>query len=328
LEFSRLVDARRSTRAFSGRPVEPGKVARLIESVRWSPSCANRQPWRFVLVSKEDPARPAVEQALDAGNGWAGRAPLLVVGGGSREDLLPVESRDYLLHDAGLALMTLLYRAVDLGLAAHPMAGWKEAALRAALSLPADFLPISVTALGYPGDPADLDEATRKKEGRPRTRRPAGERFFAGSWGVPHPAALPGPPEAYFETAIPIRFSDIDAMGHVNNALTLTLLEQGRMAFYAEVVGVRRVEEIDFVIAESSCRYRSPILLHDNVRLRLHVADVSRSAFRFRYLLFDPGDGRVFTEAETVQVTYDYAAGRPKPVPAEFLEKARRYVGE
>jgi YbgC/YbaW family acyl-CoA thioester hydrolase len=327
LEFSRLIAARRSTRAFSDRAVEPGKTARLFEAARWSPSCSNRQPWRFVVVEKGDASRDAFEAALDAGNGWAKRAPLLVVSGGSEANLLRVETRDYLLHDAGLALMSLVYRAVDLGLVAHPMAGWKEAPLRAALSLPDDFHPIAVTAIGYPGNPDDLDEATRKKDDHPRTRRPVGESVFAGLWGVPHPAALPGPPEAAFETPIPIRFSDIDAMGHVNNALTLTLLEQGRMAFYAEVVGVRRIEEIDFVIAESACRYKTPIQLHDTVRMRLHITDVSRSSFRFRYLLFDPDDGRVFTEAETVQVTYDYVAGRPKPVSPEFLAKASRYIG-
>ncbi len=326
MDFARLIDARRSTRAFSDRPIEAGKVARLFEAARWSPSCANRQPWRFVAVSKDDPARAALEDAIDAGNGWARRAPLLVVSGGSGTDLLAVETRDYLLHDAGLALMSLLYRAFDVGLIAHPMAGWKEAPLRAALSLPDDFRPIAVTAIGYPGNPADLDEAVRKKDEKPPTRRPIGDVAFAGRWGVPLPAVLPGPPERYFETPIPIRFSDIDAMGHVNNALTLTLLEQGRMAFYAEVVGVRRIEEIDFVIAESSCRYKAPILLHDTVRLRLHVTDVSRSAFRFRYLLFDPDDGRVFTEAETVQVAYDYAAGRPRPVSPGFLEKVRAYT--
>lgn len=327
MDFSRLIEARRSSRAFSERAIEPDKTARLLEAARWSPSCANRQPWRFVVVEKGDASRPAFEAALDPGNGWAARAPILLLSGASEADLIRVETRDYLLHDSGLALMSLIYRAFDLGLVAHPMAGWKEAPLRAALSLPEDFRPIAVTAVGYPGSPADLDEAARKKDEKPRARRPVGESAFAGRWGVPHPAAIPGPPEAFFETTIPIRFSDIDAMGHVNNATTLTLLEQGRIAFYAEAAGFRRIEEIDFVIAESTLRYRTPIRFHDTVRMRLHISDVSRGAFRFRYLLFDPGDGRIFVEAETVQATYDYAAGRPKPVPPEFLEKVSRYIG-
>jgi acyl-CoA thioesterase FadM len=59
----------------------------------------------------------------------------------------------------------------------------------------------------------------------------------------------------------------------------------------------------------------------------MSITEVSRSSFRFRCELFDPGDGRVFTEAETVQVMYDYETGRPRPVDALFLEKVREYLG-
>jgi acyl-CoA thioesterase FadM len=58
------------------------------------------------------------------------------------------------------------------------------------------------------------------------------------------------------------------------------------------------------------------------------VADISRSSYRFRYELFDPSDGRVFVEAETVQVMYDYAANRTIPLDPAFLALAREYAAE
>ncbi len=125
MEFDRVIRARRSLRAFSQRPVETEKIERMLDAARWSPSCANRQPWRFVVVAADAPSRAAVEGALDAGNAWAKRAPVLIATGARRVDAAVVESRDYFLHDTGLALMSLLYRAVDLGLMVHPMAGWK-----------------------------------------------------------------------------------------------------------------------------------------------------------------------------------------------------------
>ena len=127
--------------------------------------------------------------------------------------------------------------------------------------------------------------------------------------------------------SIEVPYRDIDAMGHLNNAVTLTLLELGRLKFFFEIFGAGRVEDIPFILAEANVRYRIPILLADPVRLRMHVTDVTRSSFRFRCELFDPRDGRVFTEAETVQVMYDYATGRPRPVDAPFLEKIRDYIG-
>ena len=327
MEFHRVISARSSLRAFSQRPVEPEKIERMLEAARRSPSCGNRQPWRFVVVGADAPSRAAIEGALDAGNAWAKRAPVLIVTGARREDAAVVESRDYFLLDTGMALMSLLYRAVDQGLLAHPMAGWKEAPLRAALGIPEEFTPAAVVAVGYAGSAGDLDEATRKKDEKPWTRKPLGELAFRSRWGEPFGAALPDRPAKVYETEVQLRFGDTDAMGHVNNAKVVTYLELGRIRFFIDVMGAERVEDIRFILAEVSCRYRIPILLHDRVFVRMHIADVHRSSFRFRCELFDPRDGRVFVEAETVQVMYDYATGRPVPVASDFLARARDYIG-
>jgi YbgC/YbaW family acyl-CoA thioester hydrolase len=326
MEFHRLITARRSLRAYSSRPVEPGKIERMLEAARWSPSCANRQSWRFVVVDRDAPTRGALEDALDAGNGWARRAPVLIVTGASRPAGAVVESREYHLLDAGLSLMSLLYRGADQGLLVHPMAGWKEAPLRAALGLPDDFSPMAVVAVGYAGTPGELDDEARKKDEKPRVRKPLGEIAFSGRWGEPFAGELPPSPAKVYETDLQLRFGDTDAMGHVNNATIVTYLETGRVLFFSEVLGARRVEDILFIVAEVSCRYRIPILLQDRVRVRMRITDISRSSFRFHYELADPGDGRVFVEAETVQVMYDYATGRPIPIGADFLGAVRDYV--
>lgn len=327
MDFSRIMAARRSLRAFADRPVEAEKIERMIEAARWSPSCANRQPWRFLVVETGDPARAALEASLDEGNAWAKRAPVLLVSGARRQDGSVVESRAYFHHDTGLATMSLLYRAVDQGLLAHPMAGWSEERLAGALSLPDDFRPIAVIAVGYPGRQEDLDEPTRKKDERPRVRKEAGEIAFRGRFGEPFRVTLPSAPAKTYETDIPLRFGDIDSMGHVNNAVTMTLFELGRARFFADVLGVKRVEDYEFILAEATVRYRIPILLQDRVRVRMFITDVVRSSFRFRAELFDPRDGRVYAEAETVQVMYDYAAGRPEPIPPEFRERVRDFIG-
>ena len=327
MEFHRLIAARRSLRAYSDRPVETEKIERMLEAARWSPSCANRQPWRFVVVGEDSPTRSAVAESLEPGNGWALRAPVLVVAGAARGEGAVVESREYSLSDTGMALMSLLYRGADQGLQVHPMAGWKETPLRAALGLPEDFSPVAVVAVGYPGKPEELDEATRKKDGKPRTRKSLGEVAFADRWGEPLRGTLRAAPAKVYETDLQMRFGDTDAMGHVNNAKIIAYLELGRIGFFSEVVGAERVEDFRFILAEVTCRYRIPILLQDRVRVRMHVTDVSRSSFRFRCELFDPRDGRVFVEAETAQVMFDYATGRPRPIDDAFLGKVRDYIG-
>jgi acyl-CoA thioesterase FadM/nitroreductase len=327
MELRRVMATRASRRAFADRAVEREKLERLLEAARWAPSSGNRQPWRIIVVGREAASRGAVEAALSPGNAWAAAAPVLVVLAARPADASQVESRTYHHHDCGLALAHLILSAVDQGLLAHPMAGFREEPLAAALELPPGCAPISVTALGYPGRAETLDAATRLKDEQPRTRSPLAEVAFAGRYGTGFAPALPATPRRVFEAEIPLRFSDLDAMGHVNNAVTITLIETGRLKFFAEVLGARRPEDIDFILAEVSCRYRVPIQLADVVHVRMYVTDVGRSAFRFNCTLFDPRDGRVFVEAETVQVQYDYRTGRPGPLPPELTAKLADFVG-
>jgi acyl-CoA thioesterase FadM/nitroreductase len=324
MELARVLAARRSGRAFVDRPVEPAQIERLLEAARWAPSAVNRQPWRFVVVDRDAPTRAGVEAALDAGNAWARRAPLLIVACAQRPD--PPRPRDTSRHDLGLATMSLILRAVDLGLRAHPMGGWAEAPLRQAVALPADFEPVTVVAIGYPGRPEDLDPETRAKDERPRTRRPLGEIASAGRFTTPYPATLRSAPPRYFECDIPLRFRDIDAMGHVNNAVTVTLLEQARVHFFAALFGVRGLDDFPFILAELALRYLRPIRLPDRVQARVHVTEVMRSSYRLHYQLRDPGDGSVFAEGETVQVSYDYQARRPRPHGPELLALLDPYL--
>lgn len=327
MEHDRVIAARRSRRAFSDRPVEPQKIERLLEAARWAPSAGNRQPWRFVVVGREASTRTAVDAALDPGNAWARRAPVLLVTCARKADGAISQAREYWAHDTGLALMSLVLRAVDLGLLAHPMAGFDEAALRRAIWLPEDVQPLSVTAIGYPGRHEDLDPETRAKDERPRTRKLLGEIAFAERYGELFEGTLRDAPERTFEADLTLRFRDLDAMGHVNNAVVVTLLEHSRLLIFNAVYGPVDTLDFPFILAEITVRYRAPIQLADHVQARLHVSDVTRSSFRFRYQLRDPRDGRVFVEAESTQVAYDYRAGRAVPLSAAFLEKLAPYVG-
>ena len=278
-------------------------------------------------MTEDAPSRAAVEEALDAGNAWAKRAPVLIAVGARREDAAVVESRDYFLLDTGLALMSLLYRAVDQGLLVHPMAGWKEAPLRAALGLPGDFTPAAVVAVGYAGKSDDLDEATRKKDEKPRVRKPLGEIAFRSRWGEPFEATLRfrSREGVRDRAAAPLRRHRRDGAREQREGRHLS--RAGPHPVLRGRDGGGAGGRIRFILAEISCRYRIPILLHDRVFVRMHITDVHRSSFRFRCDLYDPRDGRVFVEAETVQVMYDYTTGRPVPVDADFLAKARDYIG-
>ena len=167
---------RESKRAFLATTVPEDKLERIFEIIRWSPSCNNNQPWRFIFVTdREQHAR--FMEALPKGNQWAAAAPVLIAvcareaDDYSREDD-PVK---YYQFDSGLATMSLLLAAVDEGLMAHPMAGYDAAKLHEELDIPDEYHVQCIVAMGYPGSIEQLDERTRRKDETVRTRKPIGE---------------------------------------------------------------------------------------------------------------------------------------------------------
>jgi acyl-CoA thioester hydrolase len=127
-----------------------------------------------------------------------------------------------------------------------------------------------------------------------------------------------------YRVPIPIRFADVDALGHVNNAVFLTYMEVARTTFWAERIGEVRVQEIDFVLARVEIDYRRPVLFGDSLSCDLWLEKIGRSSFTVGYtFLVDAG---IVAEARSVQVFVDLATGAPKPVPDSFRERVRDFL--
>ena len=86
-------------------------------------------------------------------------------------------------HDLGAALAQLAIQAAATGIGAHAIGGFDREAARRALHVPEGVDPVTAVALGWPGDPALLDEGRRAKELAPRTRLPLAEVAPRGGWG-------------------------------------------------------------------------------------------------------------------------------------------------
>jgi len=133
-------------------------------------------------------------------------------------------------------------------------------------------------------------------------------------------------PSAFqFTTAIDIRFSDLDAYGHVNNAMFFTYLEHARVKMFQEYFGAFLDSALLFLVVRAECDYRLPITLNDNLLITLQVEQLRHSSFTFTYLLHD-GNGREFATARTVMVGYDPQAKKPAALPGEMRETFARFA--
>jgi len=122
-----------------------------------------------------------------------------------------------------------------------------------------------------------------------------------------------------YETELQVRFRDLDAMGHVNNAVYATYLEQARVDYYADVLGVG-LDDIDTVLVNLEIDYRHEVTLADEtVTVAMGVRSIGESSVVVGYEV-RAGD-RVAATAETTQVYVDPDEGGSRPLPEEWIER-------
>ena len=126
---------------------------------------------------------------------------------------------------------------------------------------------------------------------------------------------------AHFTHRLDVRFRDCDPMGHVNNAVYLTYLEQARFAHWRSLWGFGTPQlppgYPGVILARVECDYRRPASYGETLEVRLTIAELGRTSFRYEYEIVDE-QGRTVLEAKTVQVMYDYAAEKPIAIPDEI----------
>lgn len=118
-----------------------------------------------------------------------------------------------------------------------------------------------------------------------------------------------------FSTPIDVRFRDLDAMGHVNNAVFFTYFEQGRFAFFNNASPGGKFQGFHFILARISCDYLRPVTIDDCLAIEIRVGQIGRKSFTFTYSIVDRQDaGIVFATGESVQVCFDYRKNATMPV--------------
>lgn len=116
-----------------------------------------------------------------------------------------------------------------------------------------------------------------------------------------------------------VRFRDIDAMGHVNNAVFLTYLEEARTAFLLKLGLARGIEDLPIVVARVEIDFRSPLRFGETVETGVRAGRFGDKSFELEYEL--RAAGRLVAQAKSVCVGYDYATRETVALPALWRER-------
>lgn len=178
MDVREAIARRRAYRSLKPVEITEQLLGDLAESASLAPSCFNKQPWRYVAVH-DKAVLAQLHPALSRGNEWAQEASMLIAVF-TRKDLdCVLGAREYYLFDTGLATALLLLRATELGLVAHPFAGFKPQQVAEILGIPEDMTVIALVAVGAHNEELSslLSEGQVRDEGE-RPQRLAQEEFF------------------------------------------------------------------------------------------------------------------------------------------------------
>ena len=117
----------------------------------------------------------------------------------------------------------------------------------------------------------------------------------------------------------PVRFRDIDAMGHVNNAVFLTYIESARSAFFWHLGIARSLEDLTLVVARVEIDFRAPVGFPEVVEVGVRAGRFGEKSFGLDHELRVRGE--LVAEAKTVLVAYDYGKAETVTIPETWREK-------
>jgi len=130
-----------------------------------------------------------------------------------------------------------------------------------------------------------------------------------------------------YKVVIEVAFRDLDALGHVNNAIYLSYMETARIKFLVDLLTVTSLHDLPVIMAEATCTYKAPAFFGEQLTVGVGVSRFGSKSFDMTYRI-DAGDGRLIALGKTVQVMYDYAAARTLVVPEDFRSKVLAFQGE
>lgn len=121
-----------------------------------------------------------------------------------------------------------------------------------------------------------------------------------------------------------VTFSDLDAFGHVNNAVYLTYLENARIGYMREVLGIESLEDLLVIVAKVNIDFRSRASLGEVLEIGARVSRIGTKSFDLDHEVRGP-DARLVAAASTTLVTFDYRGDTTMPVPELWRERIESF---
>ena len=177
MDVKEAIEKRRAYRSLEPFEITEDLINDLAGCVQITASCFNNQPWQYIFVY--DPkVLEQMYEVLSQGNEWVHKASMIIVVLGKKDDDCVIHDRIYYRFDIGMATEAMILRATELGLVAHPIAGYSPKKTRAVLGIPDDIDVIALVIVGKHSDKINPDMSDKQiKDEKKRPGRKSIEDF-------------------------------------------------------------------------------------------------------------------------------------------------------
>ena len=125
-------------------------------------------------------------------------------------------------------------------------------------------------------------------------------------------------------TPIQIRFSDIDAMGHLNNAIYLTYFEIARVRYLDLIPNIDWDDKrYGLIVAKAEVNFKAPVFLSDIIEVHIRTSHIGTKSFAVEYEMVKVlanGERSIAATGTTVQVAYDYIEHKSVPLLEQWKQ--------
>ncbi len=170
MDVIQAINDRRAYRSLEPVKISEDLIKDLAESAGLAPSCFNNQPWRFIFVHDTEGLKN-MREALSKGNEWAYSASMIIAVFSQKEDDCIIRDREYHQFDCGLGAGFLILRATELGLVAHPIAGFSPKKTKKILGIPEKYQVITLIIVGKHSE--EISPILSEKQVELEKQRPA-----------------------------------------------------------------------------------------------------------------------------------------------------------
>jgi nitroreductase len=145
-------------------------IHELATSAQLAASCFNNQPWRMIFV-RNPKVLSQLFGVMSKGNRWTQAASMIIAVYSKKELDCMLKGRDYYLFDTGMAIGSLILRATEMGLVAHPIAGYNPEKAKEILGIPEEMTLITLVNVGKHS--TDATSLLSEKQVQVEKERPA-----------------------------------------------------------------------------------------------------------------------------------------------------------